>query len=229
MDSYVEPRLGRQADAIAPSAPSGVAALAIPAKPVRVDGRRLRSERTRQLIIEAFLLLLRENPHMPTAVQIADRAGYSVRSVFQRFPDLHSLHVAATDFALGQALGTPGASNLHGDRIARVKSHVELRARTCEEWLPLWRALVANRGESAELTQRIRKARETTWQRMEQTYAPELTTLGNVERINVLIALEALTDYESWARMRELHGLSADQARAVWVDAIDRILPATPA
>ena len=37
-----------------------------------VDGRRLRSERTRQSIIAAFVLLLRENPYqMPTAVQIA--------------------------------------------------------------------------------------------------------------------------------------------------------------
>jgi acyl-CoA-binding protein len=63
---------------------------------------------------------------------------------------------------------------------------------------------------------------------MEQTYAPELTTLGDAERTKVLIALESLTDYESWARMRELHGLSADQARAVWIDALDRLLPATP-
>ena len=228
MDSYVEPRLGRQADTAAPSAPSAVSILPIAAKPVRIDGRRLRSERTRQLIIEAFLLLLREHPHMPTAVQIADRAGYSVRSVFQRFPDLHSLHVAATDFALGQALGTPAGTDIEGSRPARLRAHVELRARTCDEWLPLWRALVANRGESPELTQRIRKARETTWQRMEQTYAPELTTLGDAERTKVLIALESLTDYESWARMRELHGLSADQARAVWIDALDRLLPATP-
>lgn len=54
-------------------------------KPGRIDGRRLRSERTKQLIIEAFLSLLRDNPVMPTAVQISDRAGYSVRSIFERF------------------------------------------------------------------------------------------------------------------------------------------------
>ena len=42
-------------------------------KPVRIDGRRLRSERTRQLIIEAYLALIRENPStpMPTAQEIA--------------------------------------------------------------------------------------------------------------------------------------------------------------
>jgi len=225
MDVFVEPRVGvRPAD----TSPSSVALLpTIASKPVRIDGRRLRSERTRQLIIEAFLLLLRESTHMPTAVQIADRAGYSVRSVFQRFPDLHSLHVAATDFALGQALAS-GSNDIVGDRKARMRGHVEVRAKTCEEWLPLWRALVANRGESPALTQRIRCARETTWKRMEVTYAPELSALGDAERVNLLIALEALTDYESWARMRELHGLSADQARAVWTSAIERLLPATP-
>ena len=225
MDAFVEPRVGvRPADTITPSS---VTVLPLATRPVRIDGRRLRSERTRQLIIQAFLLLLRENPHMPTAVQIADRAGYSVRSVFQRFPDLHSLHVAATDFALGQALAS-GTNDIAGDRNARMRGHVEFRAKTCEEWLPLWRALVANRGESPALTQRIRSAREATWKRMEVTYAPELSAVEDGSRVNLLIALEALTDYESWARMRELHGLTADQARAVWIDAIDRLLPATP-
>ena len=40
-----------------------------------VDGRRLRSERTRQYIIEAYMALLRQNPRPPTASQIAERAG----------------------------------------------------------------------------------------------------------------------------------------------------------
>ena len=41
-----------------------------------VDGRRLRSERTRQYLIEAYMALLRQSPRPPTASQIADRAGY---------------------------------------------------------------------------------------------------------------------------------------------------------
>src|SRR5882672_2381153 len=71
-------------------------------KPARIDGRRLRSARTKQLIIEAYLTLLRESPQIPTAATIAERAGYSVRSVFERFPDLHALRVAATDYAFTQ-------------------------------------------------------------------------------------------------------------------------------
>ena len=49
----------------------------------------LRSERTRQFIIEAYLSLLSENQRRRRPLlQIAERAGYSVRSVFERFPDL---------------------------------------------------------------------------------------------------------------------------------------------
>jgi hypothetical protein len=44
----------------------------------------------------------------------------------------------------------------------------------------------------------------------------------------MLIALEAITDMESWARMRELYGLSFEEACGVWVRAIDRMLPPTP-
>ena len=43
-----------------------------PASPRAVDGRRLRSERTRRYIIEAYLALLREGPGVQTAAQIAE-------------------------------------------------------------------------------------------------------------------------------------------------------------
>jgi len=46
---------------------------------LKIDGRRLRSERTRLAIIEAYLELLRRNSVMPTAAQLADQAGCSVR------------------------------------------------------------------------------------------------------------------------------------------------------
>ena len=197
-------------------------------KPPRVDGRRLRSERTKQLIIEAFLALLRDEPVMPTAVQIAERAGYSVRSIFERFPDLIALRVAATDYALAQALALAPARNVNGDRAARIKSQVETRAFTCERGVALWRVLTGNDDDSGELKLRIKQARETAVSRLELMYKPELSTLPEVERKQLLIAFEALTDMESWARMRELHGLSFEEACTVWVNAIDRMLPPTP-
>ena len=199
-------------------------------KPARIDGRRLRSERTKQLIIEAYLALLREKPEapMPTAADIAERAGYSVRSIFERFPDLHTLRVAAADYGLAHAAALAPARDVDGDRPTRIKSQVETRAGTCERGVALWRALTVNVDEDDALTARLRIARNRTIQRLEIMYRPELSSLSEVERRNMLIALEALTDIESWARMREMHGLSFAESCSLWMRAIDRMLPPTP-
>lgn len=199
-------------------------------KNVKVDGRRLRSERTKQLIIEAYLALIRENPQMPvpTAADIAARAGYSVRSIFERFPDLHTLKVAAADYALAHAAALAPARHVDGDRATRIRSHVETRAGTCERGISLWRALLFNVDENDDLKVRIRTARERTIERMELMYRPELALLGHVERRDTLIALELITDIESWARLREMYGLSFSEGCAAWISAIDRILPRAP-
>ncbi len=197
--------------------------------PSRIDGRRLRSERTKQLIIEAYLALASENsPQVPTAAEIARRAGYSVRSVFERFADIHALQVAAADYAMVQVEALAPARDADGDRPTRLRTHVETRGRTCERWLPLWRSLVANQGESEELKQRTVLARERVVDRLEFMYAPELSTLDPAERRHLLIVMEALTDVESWARMREIFGLSFEEACDSWGLAIDRLLPPTP-
>jgi AcrR family transcriptional regulator len=195
----------------------------------RIDGRRLRSERTKQLIIEAYLALAQENsPQVPTAAEIALRAGYSVRSVFERFPDIHTLQVAAVDYALVQVAALAPARDSDGDRPTRIRTHVDGRGRTCERWLLLWRSLVVNQRDSEALKQRVVMSRERVVARLEFMFAAELSTLSDIERRQLLIVLEALTDVESWARMREFFSLSYDEACAVWHQAFDRLLPSTP-
>ena len=198
-------------------------------KSAKIDGRRLRSVRTNQLIIEAYIALAEEmSPRVPTAAEIAERAGYSVRSIFERFPDIRALQVAAIDYSLAQisALGPPRGAD--GDRKTRIASHVRTRGETCERWLPLWRSLIVNQGDSPEIKARIRIARDRVTARMEMMFAPELAPLPADERQQMLIALEALTDVESWARMREFFGLSFDEASLVWIQTIGRLLPRDP-
>jgi AcrR family transcriptional regulator len=198
-------------------------------KPGKVDGRRLRSERTRRLIVEAYMALVRETRHVPTAVQIAERAGYSVRSIFERFPDLGALRLAATDHAIAEGRAQGALRDLDADRATRLRSQVESRGQGCERWLPLWRVLSTNPTESSELQERIRLIRQLVTMRMEFMFKPELSTLSDTERRKTLLALESICDYESWGRMRELYGLSFEEACGVWIRAMDGLLPATPA
>jgi AcrR family transcriptional regulator len=188
------------------------------------DGRRLRSERTKQSIMEAYI----ERPEIPTAAEIAARAGISTRSIFERFVDLQGLSLATVDhgFAMGKAQAV--ARNIDGDRQTRVRSHVETRAQTCEHWLPVWRVVIANPGRLDALRERVRFIRLAIVKRMELMCQPELEGLPAQERRDLLIALEALIDFESWGRMREIHGLSFDEACAPWMRVVDRLLPPTP-
>ena len=202
--------------------------MAISPKIVEIDGRRLRSERTRQYIIEAYLAVLRESPMVPTAAQIAERAGYSVRSLFERFPDLLALSLAAADYAFAQANTQAVIRNVDADRATRIRTQVETRGQTCEKWLPLWRALTRNLHYSEELKARMWRVREAVRLRLELMYRLELATMTAVERQRTLIALEAITDFESWARMRETFALSVEEAGAVWIRVIDGLLPPTP-
>lgn len=200
-----------------------------PQRPVRIDGRRLRSARTKQSIVEAYLALLRGAPEIPTATAIARQAGCSVRSIFERFPDLHGLRVAAADYAFTQGTAQAVARDQDGDRMTRIRSHVETRSWICDQWLPLWRALNANQGDSPELRARVQLVRLAIVRRIEQMYEAELSTLDEVKRQQTVLAIDSLIDFENWARMRDFSALSVEEAREVWIKAIDRLLPPTPA
>src|SRR4029077_9206408 len=192
------------------------------------DGRLLRSECTKQILIESYLDLLRENPRIPTAADIAQRAGCSIRSVFERFSDLLSLSFAAADHAFAQGMAQAVARHVDGDRQTRLRSQVETRAQVCEQWLPLWRGLPRHQHESEELAFRIERMRDAIVGRLALMYRPELSTLPEAGRKSVVIAHEALTELESWGRVRQRHGLSVEPACEIWIAAIDRILPPTP-
>jgi AcrR family transcriptional regulator len=197
------------------------------AKP-RVDGRRLRSERTRQNIIEAYLELLRSNPQIPTSAQIAKQAGIAVRSVFERFSDLPALTIATADHAIavGQAEAAP--RDIDGDRPTRIRSHVATRATACERWSPLWRVMIATQQQVEALRMRVTLARHGNIARMRLMYGPELATLAEPQREQLLIAIGTMISFESWDQMRDCYGMSPDDAQAVWRNAIDRMLPPTP-
>jgi len=193
------------------------------------DGRRERTVRTRKLLIEAYLGVASEKKRIPTSVEVAARAGVSQRSVFERFGSLGALGLAAFDYILEHRSSTPTGDLVKADRQTRIRFQISVRARSCETWLPVWRLVVRAQGTSQALEERVEKVRALTRDRLELMYRPELDTLAEPARNAVLIALEALTDWTCWGRMREHYGLSYDHACNAWIEAIDRLLPPTPA
>jgi AcrR family transcriptional regulator len=191
---------------------------------LKIDGRRRRSERTRLAIILAYLELLRRNPVMPTAAQIAEQTGCSTRSIFERFADLDALSLATADYAIVQGQAEAVPRHVDGDRPTRIRSHVETRAFACEKWLPLWR-IITSQDQLAELKTRVVLVRLANIERIKLMYAPELSSLPESPRSQLVIALATLSSFESWDQMRHCHDLSVEAAQGVWRSAIDRMLP----
>ena len=105
------------------STPAGGATSTSTSAQGATDGRVRRGERTRTAIVDALLALLHQGVLTPTAAQIAEGAGVSVRSVFQHFEDLDALHL---ELAAEQArrvqplLDPPDATGSLDERIADV-------------------------------------------------------------------------------------------------------------
>jgi hypothetical protein len=182
-----------------------------PAQPVTTDGRLLRSERTRQYIIEAYLALLSESTRVPTAMQIAECSGYSVRSLFERFPDLRTFR------------------DVGADRQTRIRSQVETRGGRCERWLALWRAINVNQHLSPELKQRIRFMRDAVVRRLRADVPARAVDAVRSRPPAPADRARGADRFGVRARMRFEHEMSIEEACAVWIRAVDSLLPPTPA
>lgn len=179
-------------------------------EPASADGRTRRAERNRGAIVDALFELVGEGIPQPTAQQVAARAGVGLRSVFRHFADMDSLYAAMGLRMQGQVRALFEDEPPAGPLAVRLRALVERRATLFERIAPYKRAAVAQAGRSPFLQTRHRALvgllREDLRRRL-----PEL------ERAEPALAaaLELLTSFEAWDRLRTEQRLSAERARQV--------------
>ncbi|MFK8042128.1 TetR/AcrR family transcriptional regulator [Congregibacter sp.] len=168
-----------------------------------IDGRRLRSERSRLAIIEAALALQEEGVLVPTAQQISDRAGLGIRSFFRHFEDMESLFEVADN----HIRDSYEAHFLGGDRSGtlaqRIDKAVERYADGYEgvsnimlgTQAQLWRYEVL-RKNYARNQRGLRKDLDDR--------LPELKSLTRETRE----AIDGIASFEMWHRLRRHQKLS---------------------
>src|SRR5438477_5454844 len=108
----------------------------------KVDGRRQRTQITRKNIVDAAIALQNEGILRPSMQQISERAGVSLRTAFQHFPEKHQLTHAVLD-ELTQAFRvdppTPELAQ-HSALEARIGRFLDIRTRQLEGMTPHRRA-----------------------------------------------------------------------------------------
>jgi TetR/AcrR family transcriptional regulator of autoinduction and epiphytic fitness len=177
-----------------------------------VDGRRARSVKTREAIVDAAIALLDGGDLKPTAAAVAARAGLSVRSVFQHFVDLEDLFLAVSDRQTNRVAGLFTGTNYEGDLPARIEVFVNYRASLYETIAPIRRAAMLHEPFSPIVSSRLELARMLHRLDIERAFGPELDAAragGDSELAGVLAAM---CSFVVWDEMRRYAGLDVEAA-----------------
>ena len=179
------------------------------------DGRRLRSERSRDAILQAAEELMYEGNLIPTAQTIAERAGVGIRSFFRHFADMDTLF-AATDERIREEYE---ALFIGGDRDGslqeRIQHAVERHADGFESVSNLALSTSAQLWRSEVLRKNYARNQRGLRKDLED-WIPELKKLDRADRE----AIDAFASFEMWHRLRYHQGLS----KSTSIDIIVRLL-----
>jgi TetR/AcrR family transcriptional regulator of autoinduction and epiphytic fitness len=191
--------------------------------PPDTDGRVRRGERNRDALVDALLGLLESGIPKPTAREIAERAGVSLRTVFAHFDDVESLYAAIATRQRDRFAPLFGPLVADGSQEHRIETLVTHRVELFEQIAPVRRASLLLAPESPELTRRLAEASRALREQLAGCFEPELASAGR-SRGDLLAALDIVTTWETWDGLRRGQGLSVATSRRVLRLLVARIL-----
>lgn len=172
----------------------------------------MRSERSKQAIIDASLALMGEGNLIPTAQQISDRSGVGIRSFFRHFEDMETLFATIDD----QIRETTEALFLGGDRDGTLEERILHAVERRAEGYEVEKNMILSTSAQLWRSETLRKnyARYQRGLRKDlDDWLPELKQLARNQRE----AVDALASFEMWHRLRYHQGLSKAAAIDVLV------------
>ncbi|MGZ8734234.1 MAG: TetR/AcrR family transcriptional regulator [Acidimicrobiia bacterium] len=187
------------------------------------DGRVRRGARNRDALVDALLGLLEDGVAKPTAREIAERAGVSLRTVFAHFDDVESLYAAIA--IRQQERHAPLFARLddHGSNEDRIEALVAQRVELFEQVAPVRRASLLLAPDSPELTRRLTEASHALREQIIGCFRAELAAAGRGRR-DLLAALDVAASWETWDGLRRGQDLSVVAARRVLRLLVTRLL-----
>ncbi len=184
-----------------------------------VDGRRQRSERSRQAIINAALALMEEGNLVPTAQQIVDRAEVGLRSFFRHFEDMESLFQAIDENIRGYYEALFQGGDREGSLEARIEHAAECRAEAYEKVKTIVLSTTAQSWRYEILRKNYARSQYKLRKDLED-WLPELSALPRNQRESV----DAVTSFEMWHRLREHQGLNKKAASGIVKDMLKTLV-----
>jgi AcrR family transcriptional regulator len=160
--------------------------------------------------VDALLALIDGGNLRPTAREVADQAGVSLRSVYVHFDDVESLFVAASarHFEHIQSLRLP--CDPTAPRHERVATLIESRVRIYESGAQVRRAALVQEPFSPALRSALDYGRRSGRLELDAVFAPEFEALSTEEHHRLRAALEVAVGTSTWDMLTSNPDVTAD-------------------
>jgi TetR/AcrR family transcriptional regulator, regulator of autoinduction and epiphytic fitness len=168
--------------------------------------------------------LLEQGELEPTAQQVADRAGVSLRTVFHHFQSMETVFTECWTVQVQRHWADLRAVPGDGPLAERIDATVAQRADLFERIAGPRRAAVVWSHRSPVLARGLDGSHRTLRSFLAETFAPELATDPNPEVL--LDALDAGSSFEVWDLLRR--GRSRPPAVAALTRSLHALLSPTP-
>lgn len=169
-------------------------------------------------MLDAVLDLFDEDCLAPSAQEVADRSGVSLRSVYRYYQDLDELVRAAIERNVERAAPQFIVEGLGegplGERIDRI---VARRLALYESMGSTMRAALLRSRDHEVIREQVESNRRRLLKQVQQMFDPELRGRPAPERREIVAALDLLLGFESLEHLRRRRGMSGPEARRVLV------------
>jgi TetR/AcrR family transcriptional regulator of autoinduction and epiphytic fitness len=194
---------------------------------VVTDGRVSRSARTRAAVVDALLALINSGNLRPTAREVADEAGVSLRSVYVHFDDVESLFVAAAAryFEGLQGLHIPCDPTAGLDE--RIATLVESRLRIYSAGHQVRRAAMLQEPFSPALARARDFGRRSGRAEIDTVFAPELGARAPDQGTRLRAALEVALSANTWETLTSNPDVPSEDVAALMADLVRAALYAS--
>lgn len=192
-----------------------------------IDGRRLRSLRTRRKIVASFLTLVAQYRGMPRLEDVAARSECALRTVYERFQTIEKLVADALAVVLTKEARRKPDQILDCSRSERLQVAVNRHVSTIKRLLPLRSIIREHFGSSREIVELLEKHALEARGRMLAHVALELAAHSPEQKKRTFLLADAIFSVESWERLCGRDGLSETEVRDLWLEALNSIIPTT--
>jgi AcrR family transcriptional regulator len=189
------------------------------------DGRTRRRLDSYERAVDALLDLIESGNEAPTAQQIAERSGISVRTVFRLTEDIESLHAAGVLRQMERTSHLYVSMPATGPLRTRLRMLVKNRVSVFEAIAPVRRVGDRLATSSTRIAEGLELHHLVLRTQMAEVFERELTRLPRSRRVTALDAIDVAAGWETWEQLRRGKGLSVTAAARVMELLIEGALP----